>query len=121
MRIARTYATPDGGSSMDEIEIETSRAAFVPGCPEFGVSDPISAAHAKFLNLDAEWIGGWHPTPVKQFLIVLRGGFEIRTSDGQTRQFGRGDIVLLADTEGRGHHTTMSAEAESWILAVALE
>lgn len=105
---------------MEEVEIETAHAAFVPGCPEFGVSDALPASSARFLQLQSNWDGGWHPTPVEQFLTVLSGGFEIRTTDGQSRNFRRGDIVRLADTTGKGHHTTIADGDETWILAVAL-
>ncbi len=105
---------------MEEIEIETSVVAFVPDRPSMGVSTALPAKDAKFLRVEPAWDGGWHPTPVEQYLSVLVGSFEIATSDGKSRQFDIGDIVLLADTAGKGHYTKILGDREAWILAVAL-
>jgi hypothetical protein len=36
---------------------------------------------------------------------VLRGAIDVEVSDGTSRRFGPGDLVLAADTSGRGHIT----------------
>lgn len=92
---------------------------FIPGHPSFGVTPPKSAKSVKFLDVPGDWASGWHPTPVRQFLVVLTGGFRVETSDGHARDFGPGEVVLLDDTVGKGHHTTMLND--SWIMAVALD
>lgn len=121
MKHVRTFTTDDGGSSMELIEIDTAAAGFVPGKPEMGVSPARPARDAKFLRVAADWDGGWHPTPVEQYLTVLQGGFEVETTDGRKHLLGVGDIVLLADTSGRGHRSVMKSGEETWALAVALE
>lgn len=84
------------------------------------VSTSVPAKDAKFLRVQPAWDGEWHPTPVEQYLSVLAGSFEITTSDGKSRQFHIGDVVLLADTVGNGHHTKMLGDQQTWVLAVAL-
>lgn len=120
MKYIQTFATPDGGSSMESVDIATAPTDFVPGEPAFGVSTAQTTTSAKYLQLDPGWIGDWHPTPVRQYLIVLRGGFRISTTDGQSTEFHPGDVVLLGDTTGKGHHTVMLGDEDVWILAVAL-
>lgn len=121
MKIIRTFATEDGGSSMGELAVETAAADFVPGEPQFGVSRAESAIDVKYLQVHPGWYGGWHPTPRRQYLVVLAGGFEIETTDGQKQRFGIGDVVLLNDTEGKGHNTMMTSDDDTWVLAVALD
>jgi hypothetical protein len=45
----------------------------------------------------------FHPAPRRQFVVVLRGAFEIATTQGQRRRFGPGDCLLAEDLDGRGH------------------
>ncbi len=41
------------------------------------------------------WVGEWHPTPRKQFYLILLGEVECTVSDGERRIFGPGSIALL--------------------------
>jgi uncharacterized cupin superfamily protein len=36
-------------------------------------------------------------------VVILRGRLEVQVSDGTLRRFAPGDLVLAADTTGRGH------------------
>lgn len=61
-----------------------------------------------FVSMPAGWDGrDWHPTPARQFIIPLSGEMEFQTSDGEKRTFGPGDILLVEDTEGKGHASRM--------------
>ena len=46
-----------------------------------------------------------HPASESQWVVMLRGVIEVRVSDGTSRRFGPGDLVLATDTSGRGHIT----------------
>lgn len=46
-----------------------------------------------------------HPAPAHQWVIMLRGTIEVTTTDGESRRFAPGDLLLAADTEGSGHRT----------------
>ena len=45
----------------------------------------------------------WHTAPRRQFVVNLTGEVEIEVSDGETRRFGPGSILLAEDTTGKGH------------------
>jgi len=45
----------------------------------------------------------WHVTPRRQYIVLLAGFVEIQASDGESRTFGPGDIVLVEDITGKGH------------------
>jgi hypothetical protein len=60
-----------------------------------------------------------HPTPRRQFGAVMNGVAETQTTDGEVRRFGPGSLVLLEDTQGRGHVTRV-IEAPFQVLFVAL-
>jgi hypothetical protein len=41
---------------------------------------------------------------------MLRGVIEVQVSDGSSRRFGPGDLVLATDTSGHGHVTLTVGE-----------
>jgi len=45
------------------------------------------------------------PNPAPQFVSVLSGNMALTVSNGETRYFSRGDMVLLQDISGQGHTT----------------
>lgn len=121
MKLMRTFATADGGSSMEEISIEAVPVDFVPGQPPMGVSETRNARAVKFLQVGPGWDGGWHPSPARQFMVPLTGGFRVETSDGKVAEVHPGDVVLLEDTAGKGHLTTMLGGVDCWIVVAALD
>ena len=46
-----------------------------------------------------------HPASEPQWVVMLRGAIEVQVSDGTSRQFRPGDLVLATDTSGHGHVT----------------
>jgi hypothetical protein len=53
---------------------------------------------------------GWHrevahPAPFRMLQSYLSGTVEVTASDGQSRRFGPGSLVLLEDTRGQGNST----------------
>ncbi|NJW54744.1 hypothetical protein HC175_17675, partial [Salinimicrobium sp. CDJ15-91] len=47
----------------------------------------------------------FHNAPHKQYIFLPDGEIEIETSPGDKRNFGVGEILLMEDTEGKGHKT----------------
>ena len=95
MRYPRVFATPDGESHFEDIEVGAELVRVVEGRPAFESGAPIAAGTATMMRIGADWDGSWHPTPQRWFLITLAGEMEITTGDGETRCFGPGGIWLL--------------------------
>jgi hypothetical protein len=78
--------------------------------------------------LDAEKIGflrverggrpDWHPAPSKRFVMVLSGLLEVEVGDGERRTFGPGNVLLVTDTEGRGHLTNVLGNEDTFLVWV---
>ncbi len=74
------------------------------------------------------WVGvpaGWageapHPAPHRQVFCVLKGEYEVTKRDGDGRQFGSSDVLLLEDTQGEGHSTQITSDHAGLIFAVVL-
>lgn len=120
MRYPRTFATPDGESHFEDVEVQHETVTVVPGRPAFNVGVAIGTAASELLQIPADWDGDWHPTPRRWFVVTLSGELQITTSDNETRTFGPGAMCLFDDTTGKGHNTRVIGGTE-WIgLGVTL-
>jgi hypothetical protein len=69
------------------------------------LSDGFDVRTFQFRENKADYSYDFHNAPEKQFIILLDGEIEITTSLGETMQFSAGEILLMEDTEGKGHRT----------------
>jgi len=91
----RVVSTDDGGSAFEDAELPLNEQQIGALGPADGV------AFFRFDNFDSEP----HPASEPQWVVMLRGVIEVRVSDGTSRRFGPGELVLATDTSGRGHTT----------------
>lgn len=113
----RIYTGEDGETHFGEVAVDLVAADFAPPAPPMRLSEGQAASDVRFLGAPAGWDSEPHPTPRRQYVVVLRGTCEATTSDGEVRRFPPGDIVLLEDTHGRGHRTRIVGD-EDWLAAV---
>jgi hypothetical protein len=100
MKITRVFATPDGESHFEEIEVPLRDAG------EIGrLSEGIPAHQIIFRENVPSYDYDWHHAPQRQYIVLLDGAIELEVSDGERRRFSGGDVLLVEDTWGRGHRT----------------
>ncbi|MCA1647897.1 MAG: cupin domain-containing protein [Chloroflexi bacterium] len=120
MKYPRTFATPDGESHFEDVDVPPEMVHVVPGRPAFESSAAIPTSAATLMHIGATWDGSWHPTPKRWFVFTLAGEMEIRTSDGEIRSFGPGSMCLLDDTTGKGHNTRVLGDGDWYGFGVDL-
>ena len=98
MRITRIYHDSLGDSHFGEIEI-----ALADGGAIGLLSQRFAAEAIIFRETPADYCFEWHPAPTRQLLFIIRGGVEFTVSSGEVRRFQGGDVLLMEDTEGKGH------------------
>ena len=103
MKFVRIFSDAQGESHLAEVPITLSLSDFAPPAPPINTSNFVPSRRMVFLSVPSGWIGDWHPSPARQYLILLAGELEIEVSDGETRRFVQGDIVRGEDTMGKGH------------------
>jgi hypothetical protein len=108
MRYTRIIRTDDGGSAFEDAEIRLTEQQVAAGVPPMFVGGMPSSAGVLYLR-SAEFDSEPHPAPRKQWVVMVRGAIEVQVSDGTRRRFGAGDLVLAADTTGRGHITSAAS------------
>ncbi|HLV24794.1 MAG TPA: hypothetical protein VKZ41_00650 [Gemmatimonadales bacterium] len=100
LRITRVYATADGHSHFEEIDIPLRDGGDIGR-----LSEQLAARGVIFRENDPTYDYDWHCAPQRQFIVLLDGAIELEVSDGEKRSFRGGDILLVEDTAGRGHRT----------------
>jgi hypothetical protein len=114
----RIVADSAGASHFAEARIELGLTDYAPPAPPISVSDVIPADGVVFLSSPVGWFGDFHPAPRRQFIFFLSGELEVAVSDGETRRFGPGSVLLLEDTVGHGHTSRVVGQRRAYILAV---
>ena len=92
-KVVRVFATPDGGSRVEELTIS----------PDAKPID-ITRMTASVYRGSGARAPDWHQAPRKQFAINMTGELEVELTDGARRKIGS-DLVFLEDTTGKGHVT----------------
>lgn len=98
MHITRIFSDAAGESHFDDREIPVA-----PGGPLGSMSVPLAVTSMILRENPPGYDYGWHTAPRRQYIAMLEGLVEITVSDGESRTFGPGAIVLVEDTEGKGH------------------
>jgi hypothetical protein len=115
------YASPDGESHWDSVEVALAERSFAPPAKAIEISAPEAAKQILFLRLRAGWDEPSHPTPVAQRLVCLSGSVRVTASDGQARTIGPGDVWHMEDKHGKGHHTAVVGEEDFLAVIVQFE
>ncbi|MCG6926865.1 MAG: cupin domain-containing protein [Acidobacteria bacterium] len=116
----RIFEDREEESHFEDVDVEVSLVDFAPPAPPLNLSEPLSAERIILADVPAGWVGDWHPTPRRQFAVVLSGELEVEVSDGEVRRFGPGGVVLLEDVGGKGHLTRALGDSEARIAFVQL-
>lgn len=92
-KVVRVYATPDGGSRVEELTISQDAKPI-----------DITSMTASVYSGTGARAPDWHTAPRKQFAINMTGELEVETTDGSRRRISS-DLVYLEDLTGKGHVT----------------
>lgn len=116
----RIFSDESGCSHFERKSIALAARNYAPPAPSLNTSTPQLADQTVFLELPVGWYGDWHPTPVRQWLILMTGACEFEAGDGERAVCNAGDVVLLDDTTGPGHQTKVIGGRAVRIAAVHL-
>jgi hypothetical protein len=120
MRYSRLYATEDGESHFEQVEVDLSLTDYAPPAPPLELSPMSPATQFGFMQAPAGWSSDWHPSSARNLFFVLSGEWEVIASDGTSRRFGVGTVLLVEDTIGKGHSSRVVSETESLAAMVQL-
>ncbi len=98
--VTRIYSDQHGDSRFEDIQIPLTDAGGIGS-----LSEQCAVRSLIFREVKSAYDYDFHNAPQRQYLILLDGLIEIETSLGEKRQFGAGEVLLLEDTDGKGHRS----------------
>jgi hypothetical protein len=114
----RIFADEEGCSHFETKTIDLEAKDYAPPAPSVNTSIMASADNSVFLELPTGWYGDWHPTPVRQWLVLMSGMCEFEAGDGEKVTRKAGDVVMLDDLIGKGHQTKVLGDESVRIAAI---
>ncbi len=115
MKYTRIYADANGQSHFADVEV-----AMKPGPSNTGTISEMITAKGVMFRSSGEYFIDWHNAPRRQFVVNLTGTVEIVASDGETRRFGPGTVLLAEDVTGKGHTSRGLGAEERFSLFIPL-
>src|SRR5436853_1123678 len=98
----RLYCDEAGESHFQNVKIAFASTDYASPAAPLNLSPFTNAKKFGFMQAPAGWSSDWHPSAGRTMFFVLSGEWEVTASDGETRTFGVGSVLLAEDTEGRG-------------------
>jgi hypothetical protein len=118
MKVIRIMATDEGESRFTEIDIPIENVEQIFG-ETVRSSNAFTCSNMKFYEFPASLkIESWHGAPIPQIVIILSGGLEIETGDGEKRQWRAGELFIADDTNGK--HKMQAVVGPGHLLNVPL-
>jgi hypothetical protein len=117
MRYTRLYTDEHGVSRFEDLDMDFAMADFAPPAPPVAVSTPMAASAVLVLRGEQGWTDPEHPAPARQLMVLAKGAIEV-AAGGEVRRFEAGAIVLVEDTDGPGHASTLLDDG--YVVAVRL-
>jgi hypothetical protein len=101
-KVTRVYADSSGETYLAPVELPEQRAADGSVASRTLRDIPITTLDMGQLFRRQPPVD-LHPAPRRQFVVVLRGAFEVTTTGGECERFEAGDCLLADDVDGKGH------------------
>jgi len=118
------YVGEDGETHFRTITVDYKRFQYADNIP------PVWAAlegrwDAQYLMLFGN-SPGWdarplHPPRHRQIFIVLTGITAFVASDGEVREYGPGEMILMEDNNSKGHGSFVPSKSNSMVAIIPLE
>ena len=120
LEVVHIYSDENGESHFGKTELPFNLINYAPPSPPISVSEVFASEGVVIISSPVGWNGDWHPSPRKQLMFCLIGKLEVTVSDGESRRFGPGSIILVEDTSGKGHVSKVVGNERCFMAAVQL-
>jgi hypothetical protein len=98
MRIHNIYVDDAGETHWRDVEVEWAEET-----RSGKLSKRLPATGIIFRQTRGDYDLDWHPAPRRQYIVNLDAGVRITASDGESREIGAGEVILVEDISGKGH------------------
>ncbi len=117
----RLYSDAFGESHFDDVETHFESVDYTPSAPPLNLSDITDATSVRFMEAPAGWTSDWHTSSARTLFICLSGEWEVTVSDGESRRFAIGSVILVENTSGVGHSSRITSVDGSLAAMIQVE
>jgi hypothetical protein len=116
------YTGPDGETHFRDVRVPLTPLASAPPAPAYFQSSPQAATATKHVVFPPHWGANdreektFHNASAKRFILFRRGAMWFRASDGETREFGAGDVLEVLDVAPSKGHISWTGDAGAQAL-----
>ena len=121
MKMLRLYSNEEGESQFDFVDFAMILRDDTPPAKPHYFSEPEEAKRWVYVRCPVDWDGKLHPSPRRQIVICTSGTMRIASSLGAERDLSPGSAVLVEDTKGKGHRSTVTSQVPFEAIIVRLE
>lgn len=118
MDYVRIYSDEHGDSHFEDVTTDMTLENYASA--EWLISEPLPVDDLWFRRVVTEFPDEPHLAPRRQLIVGLAGEVEVEVSDGETRRFGPGSVILVEDTTGKGHRTRRIGDTVRETLFISL-
>ncbi|MFN2532098.1 MAG: cupin domain-containing protein [Pyrinomonadaceae bacterium] len=119
-RFLKLYNDGSRESHFADLELQLLPTEFAPQTSRLYLSEQLGSGNCFFFGAPAGWIADWHGSSGRHLFVVLTGMWEVKASDGESRTFATGDVLLVEDTVGKGHASRVYGDNGSVAMLVDL-
>jgi hypothetical protein len=117
----RLFTDERGTSRFADVEIELSVGFAVPPAEPLHFAQFLAPDDTFWIGAPTNWKGdAVHPAPRRAIFVTVRGEYQVMTSDNVARRFPVGSVLIVEDTTGDGHSTTITSDEDCFVFAVGL-
>jgi hypothetical protein len=117
----RLFTDERGASRFADSDIELSVGFAAPPAAPLHFAQFLTPDGTFWIGAPANWKGdAVHPAPRRAIFVTVRGEYQVTTGDGVVRRFPAGSVLIVEDTTGDGHSTTITSDKDCFIFAVGL-
>ncbi|HEX3145305.1 MAG TPA: hypothetical protein VHQ64_15135 [Pyrinomonadaceae bacterium] len=117
----RLYSDWSGESHFDDVQVNFASVDYMDAGPPLNLSAITNASSMRFMEAPAGWTSDWHTSSTRTLFICLIGEWEVTVSDGESRRFAIGSVILVENTSGRGHLSRITSVDGSLAAMIQLE
>jgi len=118
---SRLFTDERGGSAIVDLELPLAVGFAVPPAEPLYTAPFLAPESTFWIGAPTNWKGDAnHPAPRRAIFVTVRGEYQVTTSDGGTRHFPAGSVLIVEDTTGVGHSTTITSDEHCYVFCVGL-
>lgn len=117
----RIFTDHQGVARFDEVAITLEKGFAVPPAEPLHVAPFLPAENSFWIGAPTTWKGHQaHPAPRRQIFVTVSGEYEVTAGDNVKRRFPPGSVLVIEDTTGSGHSSTITSSEDAIVFAVGL-